>query len=189
MNQRAAILTVPVVFGSAMILAAGGWFLAVRTTSGEARGEPFAIAVPAGCNRVAIENRLADYGLPYAWNGDTLTVTLAGTPGDEGFARALLAPGELRLVSGSEVLAARVVNAGVQVSFSGAAISLFTLDRGLPADIVVTLDGVAIEIESVNGNELQVAARGATSTEALRVATDRVVAVRWPGACPPSIVP
>lgn len=189
MNERAAILTVPVVFGSAMILAAGGWFLAVQNTSGVARGAPLDIVVPAECNRVAIESRLADYGLPYSWNGETLTVTLAGTPGDEHFAAALLAPGKLVLVSGAEPVVARVTNAGVQVSFAGVAVSLFTYDKALPTGLVATLDGVPVEVESVNGHELQIAARGATSTEALRVATDRVVAVRWPGACPSPIVP
>lgn len=184
MNQRAAILAVPVLFGGGMIGAGMAWWLAVSTTSGTARGETVTLALDTDCARVALDNRLADYGLPATWDGQRLRVTLPGTPGDDAVPAAILAPGRLELRDGDAVVDARLRNAGVQVSFSGAAVSLFTFDRALPTTLTATLDGTPLEVESVNGHELMVAARAGTSTEALRIATDRVVQARWPLPCP-----
>ncbi len=183
MNQRAAILAVPVLFGAGMIGAGLAWWIAVTHTAGTASGETITLLLTDDCGRVALDNRLADYGLPATWNGLELAVTLPGTPGDDAVPAALLAPGRLELADDAGPVEARLLNAGVQVSFSGAAASVFTFDQSLPEATRATLDGTALEVESVTANELVVAARGASSTEALRVATDRVVQVRWPLPC------
>ena len=188
-DPRAAMLLVPVLFGGGMLLAGLSWVVAILTTSGSASGEVVDVRFSSECAAAAISDRLAAYGLPGAWRGDTLRLTLPGTPGDEAVPAALAARGRLAVVVRGEVQSVRVEQAGVQISLTGTPVSLFTLDAELvEAGLVVTIDGAVQEIESVNSRELMLAARGADSTEALRTAADRVTQVLHPLPCDVQVV-
>ena len=166
------------------MLAGAGFLVASQTTQGAAAGDPIAITFSSECAKSQIAARLADFGLLSSWNGRVLTTQLPGTPGDGALPEALARRGDLVLANAGVDSGLHVQNAGVQVSLQGSAVSLFTLDGNLTDEgATATLDGEPLDIESVNGNELQVAARGATSTDALRVATDRIVQVRHPLPC------
>lgn len=186
-NPHAWMLSVPVAVGGAMLLAGVAWVITVFTTDGVARGPQVDVQLSDTCANAAIDARLAEYGLPGTWTGSTLRLTLPGMMGDEGVPAALVAPGQLRMSSGGKPLDAQLLNAGVQVNVKGVAVSLYTFDTAIPEDVVVTLDGAPMEIESVNGNELMLPGYGAHSTDALRIATDRVVQVRHPLPCAPTV--
>ena len=172
-----------------MLLAGAGFLVASRSTTGEARGPSVRITFSSECARAAVDQRLANYGLPATWEGAVLTTQLPGTPGDGALPETLARTGHFSIQVEGRPAGVRVQNAGVQVSLQGGAVSLFTLDGNLPErGVVATLDGEPLEIESINGNELQISARGATSTDALRVATDRVVQVRYPLPCDTRVV-
>ena len=188
-DARSWALAVPVVFGGGMILAAVAWWLAVSNTAGSASGATVHVSLDSTCANTEIAARLADYGLPGTFAGPDLTLTLPGMPGDDRVPAALVAPGKLLLVADGKELPFVVQNGGVQINVTGTAVSLFTLQAGLPSSgITATMDGSAVEVESVNGNELMIAARGKDSTEALRFATDRVVQVRHPLPCAPKVL-
>ncbi len=178
------MLLVPVVFGTGMILAAGSWYIAVQGTSGTAAGARVTATFDSACAADTIHDRLLDYGLPGEWSGADLTLTLPGMPGDELVPAALAAPGRLELSAEGAPVPYTLIEGGVQINITGTAVSLFTMKKDLPqTGLTATLDGVAVEVESVNGNELMLSARGKDSTEALRYATDRVVQVRHPLPC------
>lgn len=188
-NQRAWLLAAPIVVGGGMLLAGAGFLLVSRTTSGQASGAPIAITFESDCAKPAINARLADFGLPSSWSGAVLTTQLPGSPGDGALPESLARRGQLKMLVNGVDSGLNVVNGGVQVSLQGGAVSLFTLDGNLPElGVVVSLDGEPLEIESINGNELQISARGVTSTDALRIATDRVVQVRYPLPCDTRVV-
>jgi hypothetical protein len=173
-----------VLIGTGMLIAGVAFLLATRFTTGEAQGEHVAITFDSDCGREAIEARLLDYGLESDWAGSTLATQLPGMPGDEGVPAALATRGELVVKVDGAPTPVRVLNAGVQVSLSGTAVSLLVLETALPSrGVTAFLDGAPLEIEAVNGEELQIAARGADSTAALRAATDRVVQIRHPLPC------
>lgn len=183
-DPRAAMLLVPVVFGVGMLGAAVAWLLTVMNTSGSAAGPTVDVRFSSDCAASAISARLEDYGLPGTWSGSTLRLTLAGTPGDEGVPAALAVPGKLLVTLDGVPQTVAIQNGGVQLSLTGVPVSLFTLDIELPErGLAVAIDGVAQDIESVNSREVMLAARGATSTEVLRLAADRVTQVRHPLPC------
>jgi hypothetical protein len=161
----------------------------VLNTSGAARGDAVDVTFSSDCAAAAITARIDAYGLPGRWEGSTLRLTLAGTPGDEAVPAALAAPGKLVLRAAGADLPVVVERGGVQISFTGTAVSLFTFDAELPeTGLSVMLDGAPMEVESVNSRELMIAARGVDSTEALRVAADRVTQVLHPLPCAVSVV-
>lgn len=183
-NQRAWLLAAPIVVGGGLLLAGAAFLVVSRTSSGQASGAPIAITFDSDCAKEAINARLADFGLPASWSGAILTTQLPGTPGDEALPESLARRGQLSMLVNGTDSGLKVDNGGVQVSLQGGAVSLFTLSGNLPeTGVTVSLDGEPLEIESINGNELQIAARGLTSTDALRIATDRVVQVRYPLPC------
>lgn len=183
-DPRAAMLLVPVLFGVGMIGAAAAWLLTVMNTSGSAAGETVDVRFSSDCAAEAISARLEGYGLPGAWNGSTLRLTLAGTPGDSEVPAALAAPGRLVVTVEGVPREVAVERGGVQISLTGVAVSLFTLDAELPErGLAVTLDGVEQAVESVNSRELMLAATGADSTAVLRIAADRVMQVLHPLPC------
>lgn len=183
-DPRAWMLLVPVVFGSAMMLAGGAWLFTVRGTSGVASGARVTMVVDSTCAVDTITDRLADYGLPGEWKGPELTLTLPGVQGDDLVPAALSAGGRLDLFAEGAAVPFTVIEGGVQINVTGTPVSLFTMKADLPQiGLTATLDGEPVEVESVNGNELMLAARGQNSIEALRFATDRVVQVRHPLPC------
>ncbi len=183
-DPRSAMLLVPVVFGGGMLLAAVAWLVTVMNTSGAAKGASVDVEFSSDCAAAAISDRIAAYGLPGSWTGSTLRLQLAGAPGDEAVPAALAAPGAFAASAGGAPLRVAVERGGVQLSLTGSAVSLFTLDAELPEEgLVVTIDGVPQEVESVNSRELMLSARGADSIEALRVAADRVTQVLHPLPC------
>lgn len=183
-DPRAWMLLVPVVFGSGMMLAGAAWFFTVRGTAGVASGARVTMTVDSVCAVDTLTDRLADYGLPGEWKGAELTLTLPGVQGDDLVPAALAAGGRLELFAAGASVPFTLIEGGVQINVTGTPVSLFTMKADLPQiGLTATLDGAAVEVESVNGNELMLAARGLHSTEALRYATDRVVQVRHPLPC------
>lgn len=187
-SQHAWMLAVPVAIGSAMLLGGVAWVVTVFGTDGVARGPQVDVVVSDTCATAEIDARLAEYGLPGTWTGATLRLTLPGARGDEAVPAALAAPGKLEMTFEGKPLEARLLNAGVQIDTGGTPVSLYTFDTAIPAGVVVTLDGAAMTVASANGNELMLAAYAGHSTDALRLATDRVVQVRHPLPCEPQIV-
>ncbi|GDX78234.1 hypothetical protein LBMAG42_00450 [Deltaproteobacteria bacterium] len=188
-DPRAWMLLVPVVFGTGMILAGGAWLIAVRGTSGAASGATVTVTFDSACAADTMRDRLLDYGIPGEWQGADLTLTLPGMPGDDLVPAALTAPGKLELAADGAPVPYTLIEGGVQINITGTPVSLFTMKKDLPqTGLSAKLDGVEVEVESVNGNELMLAARGKDSTEALRFATDRVVQVRHPLPCAVSVL-
>lgn len=188
-DRRGWLLGAPILMGGGMLLAGAAFLVASQTTSGSASGAPIRISFDSDCAKSQISARLSDFGLPQAWDGAVLTTQLPGTPGDSALPETLARKGALSILVNGVPAGLSVKSAGVQVSFQGAAVSLFVLDGNLPDEgVLVSLDGEPLEIEAINENELQIAARGATSTDALRVATDRVVQIRHPLPCDARVV-
>ncbi|MSQ00279.1 MAG: hypothetical protein EXR71_00115 [Myxococcales bacterium] len=183
-SPRAWSLMVPIAFAGMMLVGGVGWVATVFSTSGTADGPTVDVRFDSACAADTISARLGDYGLPGVWTGASLRLTLPGGPGDDDLPAALAAVGQLSMTGDGTHLVRLLTNAGVQISIQGVSVSLFTFDAALPEHgLVVTLDGVEMEVESVNGNELMLASRAGHSTDALRVATDRVVQVRHPLPC------
>lgn len=183
-SPRSWMLMVPVIFGTAMLACGGAWLVAVRTTSGVAHGPQVNVTFDSACAAPIIDERLAEYGFPGTWDGPVLHLTLTGAPGEEAVPAALAAPGHLVLEVEGKPVPYTLQNGGMQLSLQGTPVALFTMSKELPdAGLTATLDGTQLEIESVNGNELMLAARAENSTAALRIATDRVVQIKHPLPC------
>lgn len=168
-----------------------GWYGVVSNSSGTATGDVVTLSF-SGCPEAApvLASRLADYGMPAEANGLDFKVTLPGRMADERthIPKALAVPGALAVSVDGTPKPVSVKSVGVQLAFSGAPITLLMLSEPLPEQgVTATIDGEKVEIEEVTGEELQIAARGNQSDEAIRLATDRAVAIRYPLPCPVSV--
>lgn len=189
---RALILGVPIVVGTLVVGSGLAWVLVIQLTSGQATGPRVRTEVSATCDVLpTLVTRLDAFGLEPVVTGTVLTFSMP-TAGDDPIrmASVLAMPGELRV--NGEVM--RPNHAGVQISLQGGAVTLVTLDTAPPTDATATVDGVPLDIIQTNGTELQLAALALTSSEALRLASDRAVALRHPLPCaatlsPPSEIP
>jgi hypothetical protein len=185
MSGRAWVLLIPVAVLVAILGSAVAWVVAVGAESGAARGGRMTMVLSQGCGNEAILARLADYGLDGTAEGNVLTFRLPGMADDaEHMPRALTREGHLVLTVGGTAIPATVRHTGVQLSMMGNPVTLLTLDVALPGTgLVVTLDGEVLELDGVNGGEIQIRATDTTPERALRKATDRVVAIRHPLPC------
>jgi hypothetical protein len=173
-----------------IVVATVGWYARVSSFEGQATGAQVRIRLTSECAdavRPVLAARLADYGLP-AQPGDGLSfdVTLPGVLADERahVPLALTQPGLLEVAVDGTPRPTKVENVGMQLAFSGAPVTLIMLSEPLPEKgVTARLDGVDVDVEEVTGQELQLAARAEQSTEALRLATDRAVAIRHPLPC------
>ncbi len=194
-----AMVVAPIVMGLLLVGGTAGWFWTVERTEGTAQGPRMRLRVDADCaaGAAAVEARVADLGVLEragtngAAQATALTRDLAirapGMPDDRTHLPAMLAaPGALALTRKGTPVEVAFTNVGVQLAFSGTPITLLVAEEPLPPpeDLVATLDGATVEIEAVNGVELQLASRAGDSRTALRGASDRAVQVRHPLPCP-----
>lgn len=185
--RRALILAVPIAMGVFVVGSGVAWIVAIQLTQGEARGARVRTTVSAACDAVPVlVARLDDFGLAPLVTGDTLEFSLPGLDDDmTHMASTLTSPGILTVGGTPQV----PNHAGVQISLQGAAVTLLTLDAVVPESAEIALDGVTMQVVESNGGELQLAAWAANSSDALRTATDRAVAMRHPLPCAVSLSP
>lgn len=184
MNERAVVLAIPILFGGGMIAAGVAWIVTVQLTDGAAKGEPIALELSSDCANTAIAARLAEWGLPANWEGTHLRIVGPGMPDDREHMRsAIVAPGVFTLSHEGQPVPAKVRHAGVQMSLQGQPVSLLTLEAAPPNAVEARLDGELLEIESINGGEVQIRALAESSEAAMRLAADRVVWIRYPLPC------
>ncbi|MDP2306232.1 MAG: hypothetical protein Q8P18_09425 [Pseudomonadota bacterium] len=187
-----ALIAAAIAVAGGLVLATVGWYATVRGTSGEARGVRARVSFTSTCDaeaRPVILARLAEYGLPAQPAPDTgglaFDVTMPGLPDDLAHVpAALAAPGTLEVRVDGAIRPVVIQDLGVQLAFSGTPVTLLLLEEALPErGVEVWIDGKPADVEEVTGVELQIAARAAQSTDALRLATDRAVALRHPLPC------
>ncbi len=192
-----AFIAAAILVAGGLVVATVGWYATVQGTAGEARGERARLTFTSPCDaeaRPVILARLADYGLPAMASPDSgglaFDVTLPGMPDDlVHMPKALAAPGTLEVRVDGTPRPVEITKIGVQLAFSGAPVTLLLLAEPLPErGVEVLVDGQPAEVEEVTGPELQIAARASQSTDALRLATDRAVALRHPLPCPVTVV-
>ncbi len=184
---RAAILGVPIVMGTAVMVGGLAWIVAIQFTSGKATGGRVHASVTATCEAVpTLVARLDDLGLEPKVSGDGIDFVLPGLADDRTHM-----PGVLTAIGRLSVDGADVVpnHAGVQLSLQGGAVTILTLDHAVTANPVVTIDGVTAQVVQANGGELQLAADASNSSDALRLATDHAIALRHPLPCPVTLGP
>lgn len=151
------------------------------------------VALEATCGdqiREPLLARLADYGLPGDLSPDLrLRLQGPGLPDDlEHMPAALTRPGRFEIWQGGAPTSRRFQDAGVQISITGTATAVIMLDQAPDPDgLQVRIDGLPINAD-VNGNELQLHITEASSQDALRQATDWVVAIRHPLPCEVRVV-
>lgn len=184
---RAAILAVPIATGMLVVGSGLAWLIAIQFTDGEARGGRVHTTVTAPCDAMpALTARLDDFGLAPAIVSGGLEFSLPGLRDDlNQMPVALTRPGVLTV----DGLAMVPNHAGVQISLQGGAVTLLTLDKAVSTNPKVELDGESLEVVESNGGELQLAAWAENSSDALRLATDRAVAMRHPLPCAVSLSP
>ncbi|MEN9786448.1 MAG: hypothetical protein RLZZ299_1712 [Pseudomonadota bacterium] len=189
------MVVAPIVMGTLLVGGTAGWFWTVERTEGTASGPPMRLRVEAGCaeGAEAVRRRARELGIlePSSGGGAVssveLTVRAPGMPDDRTHLPAMLAaPGRLALSRRGSPVEVAIANVGVQLAFSGTPITLVVAEEPLPPaeELVATMDGTPMEIEAVNGVELQLASRAGDSRTALRGASDRAVQLRHPLRCP-----
>ena len=177
----------PIAMGGGLVIATIGWFAVVSGTAGTARGARVAFAVEADCAEAAdvLRARAQMLGLEPEIADARLSLAMPGMPDDATHLPVALAqPGLLEIAVDGAPRRAAVREVGVQVAFSGAPVTLVMLEDALPErGVTVTIDGAPADVEEVTGSELQIAARAGQSREALRIASDRAMALRHPLPC------
>ena len=188
-DKRAFVLIIPISMGSCLIRGTIGWYAAIQV-GGTATGGTAVVTFDSACAKDAMSARLADYGLAATWSGPAVTMQLPGLEDDRTHMPAVLAaPGTLAVTVDGVAKPVVMRHAGVQVSMLGNPVSLFTLDTALErAGLEVRINGAVVEVEGVNGGELQIPATAEDAPRALRLATDRVVSVRYPLPCAVRVV-
>lgn len=188
----AAFLSVPILLGVGMFVAGVGLFAAVQfgfTPQGGLARYRFQSTCELEA-RAAMLQRLADFGLPAQAFGAglDLQVQLPGVDDDEldHLPRALARPGKLEVFVDGQPFPVTLRNAGFQLSVTtGAAVTLITVDPAPPeSGVEVRVDGVAVGVESSNAGELQLLNEEKDPRRAIREATERAVALRYPIPCP-----
>lgn len=183
-------MAAPILAGLLLVGATVGWYLTVQGTEGQGKGGLARLRFDAACvaeARPALMSRLTDLGLePKAEDALSFVVRTPGLPDDlEHLPKALVRPGTLEVAVHGEPKAVTIDNVGVQLAFSGTPVTLVLLKDAVSEEgLTVKVDGEPVELESASGLELLIAARGQSSTDALRLATDRAVALRYPLPCP-----
>ncbi len=187
MPPRAAILGVPILMGVLVVGSGVAWLVAIQFTDGKPRGERVQTMITAPCDVLpALTARLDDFGLDPAPIPGGLEFSLPGLPDDMTHMRETLTSPGVLTVDGVAVVPN---HAGVQISLQGGAVTLLTLDAAVAESPKVALDGEALEVVEANGGELQLAAWAENSSDALRTATDRAVAMRHPLPCTVALSP
>lgn len=188
----AALVSVPILLGSFLLLAGIGLFVAIGVGF-EPSGATVRYTFQSACMaeaRPQVLARLADLGLPTVpfGAGLDLQVQLPGVESDEleHIPRVLTRPGRLDVKVDGQPFPVDIRNAGFQLSVtSGLAVTLVTLGQSLPeSGVEVLVDGAAVPVESVNGGELQLSTSEGDPRAAIREATERAVALRYPLPCP-----
>lgn len=178
----------PVVIGLGVLSAGLAWIIAVQSTKGQAKGDWVELQLNSSCSSTyppILLERLKDYGLEAHFNAeDRLAMQLPGQADDRSHMPiALTRPGKIEAWINGEQHPIHFQDAGVQISFSGTATAVVLLDEHLdPEGLEIRIDGLPVEAE-VNDNELQLHITEPNSMDALRQATDWVVALRHPLPC------
>lgn len=187
-------LVIPILTGLGLIGSGAAWWIAVQQ-GGTATGAWARLQFQTTCpieTRAAMAARLADYGLENRFLSEdvVLEVQTPGSPDDlEHLPRALARPGQFEVWRNGTLHTTRFKDAGMQLTFTGVAVTLVNLDESIDPDgVEVRIDGAPVELEGINGPELQISTPAKTSHEALREATDRVVAIRHPIPCVVEVV-
>lgn len=191
-----ALLAAAILIGGGLVVATVGWYARVSTYTGQAQGARARLTFSSTCDaeaRPVLAARLADYGIPAEPAPDALAfdVTLPGVLPDEltHIPKALAARGLLEVSVDGTPRPVTIQNVGMQLAFSGTPVTLLMVSEALPErGVTVTIDGQDVQVEEVTGTELQLAARAGQSTEAIRLATDRSVALRHPLPCEVTVV-
>lgn len=182
-------MAAPILAGMVLVGATVGWYVTVQGTAGTGKGGLARLRFDAACvaeARPVLMSRLTDLGLePQAEDGLTFVVRTPGLADDlEHLPKALARPGTLEVAVHGEPKPVVIDNVGVQLAFSGTPVTLVLLKDAVSEEgLTVKVDGQPVELESASGLELLIAARGQSSTDALRLATDRAVALRHPLPC------
>lgn len=186
-----ALMIAPVVLGVGLLTATAGWWFTVQSEDGQAQGRAARLRFESACAaeaRPVLQKRLEELGLaPVAEGTLDFVVKTPGMPDDlEHLPKALARPGTLEVRAAGQAQPVKVANVGVQLAFSGTPLTLVMLETAVPDEekVDVAIDGEPVELESPAGLEIQAAARAEDSRKALRLATDRAVALRHPLPCP-----
>lgn len=187
----AAVLSVPILLGIGMLAAGIGLFVAIQI-GGKAEGETVRYTFGSTCTleaRPVLLERITELGLPVQAFGAGLDfqVQLPGVSDDERehVPRALVRPGTFAVFVDGKPFPAAIRHAGFQLSLqTGTAVTLVTLNQA-PAEtgLEVRIDGVPVDVESVNGGELMVTTAETEPQRAIREAAERAVAIRHPLPC------
>lgn len=195
-RPRAALvlLAMPLLMGLGLMIGFVTWMFAIQGEGRAPTGGVATFTIAGTCAAAAqpiLTARLDALGLPGSISPgptpDTLAarVTTPGLPDDlTHLPQTLTRPGQLlvRLPDGKTLSTFKDI--GFQLAFSGTPVSLLLLDQDLPANgVTAQIDGVDIQVEGVNGPELQLASYATTSEDAVREAADRVVILRHPLPC------
>lgn len=187
----AAVLSVPILMGVGMFAAGIGLFVAIQI-GGKAIGETVRYTFGSTCElqaRPVLLTRIQELGLPVQAFGAglDLQVQLPGVADDERehVPRAVTRMGTFEVLVDGKPFPAAIRHAGFQLSLqTGAATTLVNLNQAPPAGALeVRIDGVPVDVESVNGGELMLTTTEQEPQRAIREATERAVAIRHPLPC------